>query len=148
LCPVAAELFSTTLDVYLLLDRLAEDPADMQTPNGRPATVAAAHDRVARMVCCDRTEFTLDDARSAARAFAAAQLETLAGAFGKVVDGHPPPYAGAIVSGSGSFLARELLGRNRATSLCPVISLDEQLSPAVATAACAYAIAVLATERL
>ena len=46
----AAELFATTLDVYLLLDWIAEDAADRNTADGRPATKAAAHARLARMM--------------------------------------------------------------------------------------------------
>ena len=49
----AAELFATTLDVYLLLDWIAEDAADRNTADGRPATKAAAHARLARMLCAD-----------------------------------------------------------------------------------------------
>ena len=45
-CPVAAELFATTLDVYLLLGLIPEDAADTNTADGRPATIACALDRL------------------------------------------------------------------------------------------------------
>ena len=53
-CPMAAETFATTGDVYLTLGDIAEDPADVRTANGRPKTIVAAHDRLSRMLCCDR----------------------------------------------------------------------------------------------
>src|SRR6185369_14920618 len=76
-CPVAAELFATMLDVYLLLGDIPENAVDCHTANGRPATKSAAHDRLARMLCCDREEFTRDDAEFAARSFAEAQQSQL-----------------------------------------------------------------------
>src|SRR6266851_4711530 len=49
----AAELFATTLDVYLLLGEIPPDPNDRRTADGRRATVEAAHARMARMMCED-----------------------------------------------------------------------------------------------
>ena len=40
--PLAAELFATTLDVYLLLGDIPEVGEDCHTANGQPATRAAA----------------------------------------------------------------------------------------------------------
>ena len=50
---VAAELFATTLDVYLLLNKIPEDPNDTDTADGRSATQVYAHARLARMKCSD-----------------------------------------------------------------------------------------------
>ena len=50
---LAAEWFATTHDVYLLLGQVAEDPSDSDTADGRPATRAHAHARLARMLCAD-----------------------------------------------------------------------------------------------
>ena len=47
---VAAELFATTLDVYLTLGLIREDATDCDTANGRPATRAFARARLARML--------------------------------------------------------------------------------------------------
>ena len=41
-CPVAAELFATTLDVHLLTGGLPEDASDTDTADGRPATKSCA----------------------------------------------------------------------------------------------------------
>src|SRR5207249_6259169 len=47
---VAAELFATTLDAYLVLDLLGEEPGNCDTADGRAATKSAAHARLARML--------------------------------------------------------------------------------------------------
>ena len=73
---LAAELFASTLDVYLTLDEIPPDPKDLSTADGRPATKAASRDRLARMIGTDRDTFTDDDAL----AFAHAADEALLGA--------------------------------------------------------------------
>ena len=52
-CPLAAELFATTADAYLLLGDLPEEPTNLDTADGRPRTRSAAHARIARMFCAD-----------------------------------------------------------------------------------------------
>ena len=48
---LAAEIFASTLDVYLTLGDIESIPTDLSTADGRPATAhAAASDRMARMV--------------------------------------------------------------------------------------------------
>src|SRR5262249_27130143 len=61
-CGVAQELFATTWDAYLMLGDLPEEPGDEATADGRPATKACAHDRLARMICADRSLFDEQDA--------------------------------------------------------------------------------------
>lgn len=145
-CPIAAELFATMLDVYLTLGSIPEHAADRHTANGRPATKAAAHDRLARQFCCDRTEFTADDALAAARFLAAVHQQRLRGALDRVLAEFTRTCAAVVISGSGFFLARELLTNHPRTSGARLVSLADELSPAVAEAACAYAVAVLGTE--
>jgi hypothetical protein len=57
----------------------------------------------------------------------------------------PGPCERVIVSGSGSFLARRLVAHNRRLKQAAIQSLDELISPQIAEAACAYALARLAT---
>ena len=52
-CPVASELFAISADVHLVLGHLAPEAYDCPTPDGRPATVAFARERIARLVCAD-----------------------------------------------------------------------------------------------
>ena len=142
-CTLAAELFATTLDVHLLLGDIAEDALDLETANGKPATKAAAHDRIARLLCGDRDEVSFDEAVLIARFLADVQRQRLAGALERVVQRLPGRCESVIVSGSGSFLARRLIADNRRLAGAKITSLDELLSPGIAEAACAYAVARL-----
>jgi probable H4MPT-linked C1 transfer pathway protein len=146
-CPVAAELFATMLDVYLLLELAPESATDRNTADGRPATIACAHDRLARMVCCDHDEIELAEARSIARFFAEAQVRGLSSAVAAVVARDHEQFDTVIIAGSGESLARKIVAELPALQNARLVRLAEQLSPALAEAACAYAVAVLATER-
>ena len=142
-CPLAAELFATTLDIYLLLGDIVEDEQDLETANGKPATKSAAHDRIARMLCCDRDEVSFNEAVEIARFLADVQRQRLAGSLERVASRFETPVETVIVSGSGSFLARRLVAENRRTVSAKLVSLDEQLTSGIAEAACAYAVAQL-----
>lgn len=146
-CPLAAELFATTLDVYLLLGRIAEDPDDRQTANGRPATRAAAADRLARMLCCDRTEISDSELQTIAEFLGEVQRKRIRGALDRVLARMGTPVQSIVVSGSGSFLAEEIVASHRQLKDCFQIPLARLLSPQIADSACAYAIAVQAAER-
>ena len=52
-CPVSSESFAISADVHLVLGHLTEEAYDCPTPDGRPATVAFARERIARLVCSD-----------------------------------------------------------------------------------------------
>src|SRR5919107_2390889 len=52
-CPVSSECFAISADVHLVLGHLAPDAYDCPTPDGRPATLAFARERIARLVCAD-----------------------------------------------------------------------------------------------
>ena len=146
-CPLAAELFATTLDVYLLLGDIAEDAEDLETANGKPATKTAAHDRLARMLCGDREEVSFDEAVEIARFLADVQRQRLAGSLERVASRFETPVETVIVSGFGSFLARRLIAENHRTATANILSLDDQLSPGIAESACAHAVArLLASE--
>ncbi len=56
---LAAELFATTLDLYLVRGEIPADVDDRDTADRRPATIEAARDRLARMICSDRDAFSL-----------------------------------------------------------------------------------------
>lgn len=145
-CPVAAELFATTLDVHLLLGLIPEDVNDRNTADGQPATIHCAQNRMARMVCCDRDEIDLAEARSIAGCFFEAQKRSLSAAIDAVVARDERRLETVIISGSGESLARALIAENRATRGARLVHLADTLSPELAEAACAYAIAVLAAE--
>ena len=144
-CPVAAELFATTADAYLMLGELPEEPENCDTSDGRPRTWPHALARLARMVCADADSFTAEEARQAAVIVREAQLELLQAAVEKVVTRLDAPPSTIITSGHGEFLLRHLL--DRLSWQANVLSLTEVLGPAVSRCAPAHALAVLASER-
>lgn len=147
MCPLAAELFATTLDVYLILGLIPEDAEDCHTANGRPATKPAAHDRLARMLCCDQTEVTAAEIRSIAEFLAEAQRQQLVRTLDALWQRQSEELAAVIISGSGSFLAQVLVASDsRLKNLTP-ISLERDVGASIAEAACAYALATLVAKR-
>jgi (4-(4-[2-(gamma-L-glutamylamino)ethyl]phenoxymethyl)furan-2-yl)methanamine synthase len=144
----AAEWFATTLDVYLLLGNLPEDPADNQTADGGPATRKGAHARLARMLCSDSEALSEREAMMLARKVSTMQTELLRRAVLNVATRLPSRPSGVMLAGSGEFLAREVLRSIDSLAEVPVISLSERLGVEASKAACAYALAVLATERI
>lgn len=145
---LAAELFAVTLDIYLLLGSIPEDPVDCDTANGRPATREAAHDRIARMLCCDRTELSRDEAEQMARFLADVQRRQIVAAVERVAGSLQGACASVLISGSGAFLAEQAAGEAAATREAELFRLPRMYSPAMAEAACAYAVARLAAERI
>ena len=73
------KVFATMRDAYMILDQLADDPANTQTPDGKPATRPHARARLARMIAADSVEFNHRDAVALAQAAAEAQVSRLAG---------------------------------------------------------------------
>jgi probable H4MPT-linked C1 transfer pathway protein len=145
--PVAAEMFATTLDVYLLTGDLPESPEDLETANGQPATIGCAHDRLARLLCRDRTELPLDEARSVAWFVTGEQQRQITAAIDRVLSTLPEAPAAVILSGSGSFLAERLASTHPNLSAASHHRLAELFSAETATAACAFALARLAAEQ-
>lgn len=144
-CLVAQEVFATALDAYVLRGEIPEDIRNTSTADGRPATRAAAHDRLARMVCADRELFDFDDARAAADVVADAQLEMLCRAARAVGRRMPSLAQTIILSGQGEFLAYRVaqsVWLNART-----VSLTDHFGPDVSRVATAHALAVLARER-
>src|SRR5207248_4863069 len=121
-------LFATTLDVHLILGDIAENAADCDTANGRSAARTAAHDRLARMLCCDREEFTAEDALQATQFLADRQQQQLSAAIDRVLAGNVGHCSAVIVSGSGEFLALRVVAQRSLMSAAKVVSLAEQFS--------------------
>lgn len=146
-CPLAAELFATTLDLWLLTGDLPESPSDRCTANGGPATRAAAHDRLARMLCCDRDELSLDAAAGIAEELASRLEAEVAQAIQRVAESLPQSCSAVVTSGEGEFLVRRVLGRSGLRAQTAQHSLREMLGPEHSQAACAFALARLSIER-
>jgi probable H4MPT-linked C1 transfer pathway protein len=140
----AAELFATTLDVFLVLGSIAEDSTDTETADGRPATRAAAHARLARMVCADLETSTEDQRRKLAERILLKLVYAFTFAVGHVAKKLPGPPQTVVMAGSGEFLAELVLREQKEFPQCRVVSLARTLGPEVSQAACAYAVATLA----
>ncbi len=147
-CPVAAELFASTLDAYLILDAIEEEATNLETANGRAATKEEARDRLARMVCSDATEFTSEDALVAARHIADVQQKQIASAVGQVLSRTDNPCHRLLLSGEGIFLAERVANQEPRLKNLPVIRLNDIFDRSVSNAACAVAVAKLAQERV
>jgi len=143
---LAAEVFATTLDVYVTLGDIAPDPHDLSTADGRPATVSCARDRLARMVGADRESFSADDATAFAREAdqcLMGRLALLAERACRSAIGRPTD---AVVAGSGEFLARRLAQRIIEPG-GSIVSLKKAWGTGPSSAGCAYALCALASER-
>jgi probable H4MPT-linked C1 transfer pathway protein len=147
----AAELFATTLDVYLVLGKLFEDESDRHTADGRPATRVAAHARLARMLCADLETSTEAERRNLALRVCNRQMLLIRQAIAKVTENLTGPIETVIISGSGEFLALAALDMPqepvwRLPPQTQVLSLATWLGTNISNAACAYALAQLATD--
>ncbi|MGD0042302.1 MAG: hydantoinase/oxoprolinase family protein [Isosphaeraceae bacterium] len=142
---LAAELFATSLDVFLTLGDLDPDPTELATADGRGATVDAARDRLARMVGADRESFSAGDAVELSRSAAECLLRRLAQAAHRVCQATIGIPDVAVVAGSGEFLARRLAARVLGPDR-PIISLAEAWGCAASTAGCARALLTLVME--
>jgi probable H4MPT-linked C1 transfer pathway protein len=169
--PLAAEWFASMLDAYLLRGDLPENPDDGETADGRPATIPFAHGRLARACCADREELSLSAARRLARQAADAQETAVVEALYEVAWRLGEYPAGLVLSGSGEFLARRVAKRYDGVARidgkglrpswyrcrpCPLpphsarprqVWLSARLGAECSSAACAYAVAVLAAEK-
>jgi (4-(4-[2-(gamma-L-glutamylamino)ethyl]phenoxymethyl)furan-2-yl)methanamine synthase len=146
-CPLAAELFATTRDVYLLAGDVAENVNDYETANGGPATREAAHDRVARMLCCDREEVTAEQTQSIAAFLAGVQQQRIRGAVDRVLNKMSDRCSAVLLSGEGSFIAQRIAMSHSGLCDLPHHQLSELFSTDASSAACAFAVARLANEQ-
>jgi|SRR5262245_16362791 len=154
---VAAELFATTHDVYVRLGILPEEPDNRRTSDGRPMTVAHAHARLARMLGGDPEITAESETAILARAVFERQKERIVRALKDVATREDTPPSAIVLAGSGEVVARVAVeafanefDRSPRVSgnRVRLISLAEQLGPGVSDSACAYAVAILAAERL
>ncbi|MGQ0656988.1 MAG: hydantoinase/oxoprolinase family protein [Chromatiales bacterium] len=110
--PLAAEIFATTGDVYVLTGRLQPKHYQSATADGAGVTPSDCARRLARTLGRDIGAASLDGWRRVARYFAAAQADTIRCALERILSRRgleaDLPVIGA---GCGRFLARELTQR-------------------------------------
>ena len=146
-CPLAAEVFSTTADAYLLLGVFDEDPKATWTADGRPLTVECARQRLARQLCSGADDFAAADFEWMAGAVRDAQLDQLKESIAAVVGGRGIGRlpGTVIVSGSGEFLARAAV--ELVLPEWGIVSLADRLGGDASRCGPAFALAVLAEEQ-
>ena len=114
--PVAQELFSNLLDVYLILGNIKESSSSRHTADGRPADQLHAFRRLARMLCCDESELTSEQVCSMAQQVAKEHQTLLRKAI-KQICSRELDCANVVLTGEGAFLAdsiiRDFLKPNR-----------------------------------
>jgi (4-(4-[2-(gamma-L-glutamylamino)ethyl]phenoxymethyl)furan-2-yl)methanamine synthase len=107
-CPVSSESFAISADVHLVLGHLAPNAYDCPTPDGRPATVEFARERIARLVCSDLEQLGKGDIDAIAAFLHGEQVRQIEAAARRA---RLPPDAPVIAVGSGAFLGREVAAR-------------------------------------
>jgi probable H4MPT-linked C1 transfer pathway protein len=139
----AAEWFATTADAYVVLGDLPEEPERADSADGRPLTRAHAKARLARMECDEA--WSWEQAVAFARQVRDRQIQRVAAGVAEVAARLPGPVELVVMAGAGEFLVPAILTAT-GLGLVPRVSLGEKLGPSLSTAACAHAVAVLASE--
>ncbi|QDT92925.1 hydantoinase/oxoprolinase family protein [Gimesia algae] len=147
-CPLAAECFATSADLYLLLENMPEVPEDVDTADGRPATRANAFARIARSVCCDTTEFSETEALEVAGWLATRQQDQVTEALNQVLSRMDDLPQTILISGSSVFLAEKIVRSHPQLAQAMITNVAEIFDRSISDSACAFAVARLAAERV
>jgi (4-(4-[2-(gamma-L-glutamylamino)ethyl]phenoxymethyl)furan-2-yl)methanamine synthase len=132
-CPVSSEYFAISADIHLLLGHLEPKAYDCPTPDGRPATVAFARERIARLVCSDLEQLSEGDVDAIAAFLYREQLRQIEDAACRA---DLPPDAPVVAVGSGALLGREVAARlDRTVADAPWGAAGGEAAPAAALAA-------------
>jgi (4-(4-[2-(gamma-L-glutamylamino)ethyl]phenoxymethyl)furan-2-yl)methanamine synthase len=133
-CPVASELFAISADVQLILGHLAPGAYTCATPDGRPATVEFARERVARLVCADGDQLAVEEVAAIAEFLHAEQVRQIEAAVRRVsrrLEGDPP----VVPLGAGAFMAHEAAEHlQREVVELPWSAAERDAAPAAALA--------------
>ena len=152
--PVAAEFFSTSLDVHLLNGDIPENPSDLETADGRPAVRSASLNRLAHQICCDVTDLTEAQIQKVAAFVAERQVQQIADAIKKQlfavrqqVPASKQHSVQILISGSGGWLAEKAVATLHDEGISTVTDLSVMFVRNVSACAPAFAAARLASER-
>jgi (4-(4-[2-(gamma-L-glutamylamino)ethyl]phenoxymethyl)furan-2-yl)methanamine synthase len=139
-CPVASELFAVAADVHLILGHLGPEAYTCPTPDGRAATVDAARERVARLVCADVDQLAAAEIDAIAAHLHAAQVGRIEAAARQVATRMADDRTPVVTFGAGAFLAREAAARlGRPVAEMPWTAAERDAAPAAALAGLAAA---------
>ena len=140
---LAPEWFATMYDVYLLLNQVADESANVATCDGRPATKMNARRRISRLLCLD------DDPAIAAviaTQAAAAHANLVRNALSRLVDRWRNTEFSFIVAGEGAWLARRII--QSIWSDAVIADADERIGKSKSKSIGAVAVAELLTANL
>jgi (4-(4-[2-(gamma-L-glutamylamino)ethyl]phenoxymethyl)furan-2-yl)methanamine synthase len=134
-CPVASELFAISADVHLILGHLAPEDYVCPTPDGRPATVACARERVARLVCADLEQLATHEVETIAAYLHSEQVRHVEAAARQVSTRFPERAMPIVALGSGAFIACAVAERlGRPVLEMPWSAAERDVAPAAALA--------------
>ena len=135
-CAVASELFAISADVHLVLGHIGPEVYTCPTPDGRPASVAFARERVARLVCADAEQLEPRDVEAIAAYLHAEQVRQVEAAARLVGTRCPSDGAAPVVTlGVGAFLGRAVAERlGRPVVEMPWSEAERDMAPAAALA--------------
>lgn len=105
-CTIAREFFATTRDAQTLLGYLPEDATDRNSADGKPNTKVHAYRRITRMICCDETEMTYDEAVELAKSYFLYQAKLVGDALKKLATSHARSLKNLVSIGYGDELLR------------------------------------------
>jgi (4-(4-[2-(gamma-L-glutamylamino)ethyl]phenoxymethyl)furan-2-yl)methanamine synthase len=132
-CPVSSEYFAISADIHVVLGHLEPEAYDCPTPDGRPATVEFARERIARLVCSDLEQLGEGEVDRIAAFLHGEQLRQIEDVARRA---ELLPGAPVIAVGSGAFLAREVAARlERVATDAPWGAAGAEVAPAAALAA-------------
>ena len=158
-CPIAAELFATSADAYLVAGLTTDNIHNTDTADNRPLTRQYALNRLAHMVCCDATDFAEGELEAVAAYIVEQQVQSVAAAAVRVLQhldvamqqegsrSFASERPTVILSGSGSVLAERVIERIGLNQFANRMSLREMFHRPVSESACAFAVARLAHDR-
>ena len=133
--PVASELFAISGDVHLILGHLTPEAYVCPTPDGRPASVACARERVARLVCADAEQLATHEVETVAAYLHSEQVRQVEAAARQVSTRFPERTMPIVALGSGAFIACEVAERmGRPVLEMPWSAAERDVAPAAALA--------------
>lgn len=138
ICPISAEHFAVSADVYVTLGRLQPEDYTCATPDGHEKTRQGALRRLARVVCEDSKHLTVGELHAMAAYIAERQIQQITEGMFQVLsrfeNGHCLPVAPV---GVGAFLG-ETCAKRLGLAICdPPVLTDSgslSLSPCAAAA--------------
>ena len=158
-CPIAAELFATSKDAYLVAGLIAEDSGNTDTADNRPFTRENSLNRMAHMLCCDATELDANILEEIAAHVVEQQVIEVSNAVNRVLqqlDQNMMHEGGrsltkerptVILSGSGTVLAKLVVERVGTERFANCMNLQQMFVRPISESACAFAVARLAHDR-